>query len=56
MKKKFINVILIIIFTLIVLYFSLKDNYDEIIELLLSSDIRWLFIGYLFVLSYTFLK
>lgn len=56
MKKKFINVILIIIFTLIVLYFSLKDNYDEIIELLLNSDIRWLFIGYLFVLSYTFLK
>lgn len=56
MKKKFINIILIIIFTLIVLYFSLKDNYDEIIELLLNSDIRWLFIGYLFVLSYTFLK
>lgn len=56
MKKKFINIILIIIFTLIVLYFSLKDNYDEIIELLLNSDIRWLFVGYLFVLSYTFLK
>ena len=56
MKKKFINIVLIIIFTLIVLYFSLKDNYDEIIELLLNSDIRWLFIGYLFVLSYTFLK
>lgn len=56
MKKKFINVILIIIFTLIVLYFSLKDNYNEIIGLLLNSDIRWLFIGYLFVLSYTFLK
>lgn len=56
MKKKFINIILIIIFTLIVLYFSLKDNYNEIIELLLNSDIRWLFIGYLFVLSYTFLK
>lgn len=56
MKKKFINIILIIIFTLIVLYFSLKDNYDEIIELLLNSDIRWLFTGYLFVLSYTFLK
>ena len=56
MKKKFINIVLIIVFTLIVLYFSLKDNYDEIIELLLNSDIRWLFIGYLFVLSYTFLK
>lgn len=56
MKKKFINIVLIIVFTLIVLYFSLKDNYDEILELLFNSDIRWLFIGYLFVLSYTFLK
>ena len=56
MKKKFINIFLIVIFTLIVLYFALKDNYKEIIELLLNADIRWLFIGYLFVLSYTFLK
>lgn len=56
MKKKFINIILIVVFTLIVLYFSLKDNYDDIIDLLLNSDIRWLFISYLFVLSYTFLK
>ena len=56
MKKKFTNILLIIIFTIIVLYFALKDNYKEIIKLLVSSDIRWLFIGYLFVLSYTFLK
>ena len=39
MKKKFINIFLIIIFTLIVLYFALKDNYKEIIELLLNADI-----------------
>lgn len=56
MKNKIINIIIIIVLTLIVLYFSLKDNYNEIIDLLLNADIRWLFIGYLFVLSYTFLK
>ena len=56
MKNKLINIIIIIVLTLIVLYFSLKDNYNEIINLLLNADIRWLFIGYLFVLSYTFLK
>ncbi len=56
MKNKLINFILIIILTIIVLYFSLKDNYSEIIKLLLNADIKWLFIGYLFVLSYTFLK
>ena len=56
MKNKIINIIIIIVLTLVVLYFSLKDNYNVIIDLLLNADIRWLFIGYLFVLSYTFLK
>ena len=56
MKNKLINIIIIIVLTLVVLYFSLKDNYNEIITLLLNADIRWLFIGYLFVLSYTFFK
>lgn len=56
MKKKLINIFLIILFTIVVLYFSLKDNYEEIIKLLLNVDIKWLFIGYLLVLSYTFLK
>lgn len=56
MKKKYLNIILIIVLTIIVLYFSLKDNYHEIMSLLLSADIRWLLFGYLLVLSYTFLK
>lgn len=56
MKKNLINIFLIILFTIVVLYFSLKDNYEEIIKLLLNVDIKWLFIGYLLVLSYTFLK
>ena len=56
MKKRTLNLLIIVIFTLIVLYFSLKDNYHEIITSILNADIRWLFIGYLLVLSYTFLK
>ena len=40
MKNKLINFILIIILTIIVLYFSLKDNYSEIIKLLLNADIK----------------
>lgn len=56
MKKRTLNLLIIVIFTLIVLYFSLKDNYHEIITSILNADIRWLFISYLLVLSYTFLK
>ena len=56
MKKKYLNILLIIVITIIILYLSLKDNYREIMSLLLSADIRWLFVGYLLVLSYTFLK
>lgn len=56
MKKRTINILIIVVFTLIVLYFSLKDNYKEIIDSILNADIRWLFISYLLVLSYTFLK
>lgn len=56
MKKKYLNIILIIGLTIIVLYFALKDNYHEIMSLLLNADIRWLLFGYLLVLSYTFLK
>lgn len=56
MKKRTLNLLIIVIFTLIVLYFSLKDNYHEIITSILNADIRWLFISYLLVLGYTFLK
>ena len=56
MKSKFINIIIIVVLTLFVLYFSLKDYYSEIITSLFNADIRWLLVSYLFVLSYTFFK
>jgi len=56
MKNKKLNIFIIAFLTLIVLYFSLKDDYQKIIPLLFEANIIWLFIAYLFVLSYTFLK
>lgn len=56
MKNKKLNIILIIILTIIVLYFALKDNYKEILPLLFEANIFYLILGYLFVLGYTFLK
>ena len=56
MKNKKINIIIVVLLTIFVLYFALKDNYKQIIPLLFKADIRWLIISYLLVLSYTFLK
>jgi len=56
MKNKKLNIILVIILTLFILYFALKDNYQQIIPLLFKANIFWLIISYLLVLSYTFLK
>lgn len=56
MKKKNLNIFIIIILTIIVLYFSLKDNYKEILNLLFQAKIGWILIGYLLVFIYTFLK
>lgn len=56
MKNKKINILLIIILTIVVLYFALKDNYKEIIPLLFQANIGWLVISTILVLGYTFLK
>lgn len=56
MKNKKLNIFIIVVLTLIVLYFALKDDYQKIIPLLFEANLIWLFIAYLFVLSYTFLK
>lgn len=54
MKKK--NIILLFVLTIIILFFTLKDNYKEIITALLNINIVWVIISYLLVLSYTFFK
>ncbi|MBE6149514.1 MAG: flippase-like domain-containing protein [Firmicutes bacterium] len=54
MKKK--NIILLFVLTIIILFFTMKDNYKEIIDALLNINIFWVIISYLLVLSYTFFK
>lgn len=56
MKNKVLNYIILLVVTFIVLYFSLKDNYKEILDVLSSLDKRWLFVGFLLIVSYWFFK
>ena len=47
MKKKIFNIILLIIFTGIVLYFSLKDNFSSTIKEIATMDLKYLFVAFL---------
>lgn len=52
MKKNKINALIIIIVTLIVLIFALKDDFLEKIIYLLSFNIWWLLLGVVLVFTY----
>lgn len=54
--KRLINFLILILITGIVLYFSLKDNYHEIIKQLSTLNWFWLIIGILLMFSYWFLR
>ena len=47
MKKKWINVVIILIITVVFLWWSLKDNFNEVVETLFSSNLGWLFVALL---------
>lgn len=55
MKKTF-NFILLLLVTTVVLFLCLKDNYDAIINTLISMDIKWLIVGFICIFMYWFLK
>ena len=46
MKKKIFNITLLIIFTGIVLYFSLKDNFSATINQIITMDLKYLFVAF----------
>ena len=48
-NKKFLNYLLLFIFTIIVLYFSLKDNFIEVINVIITMDIKYLFIAFMLI-------
>lgn len=56
MKKKIFNYLLLASVTIIVLYFSLKDNYKEIMDVVITLDIKWLLVGFFLISCYWFFK
>lgn len=56
MKKKILNGILLFVATILVLYFSMKDDYKTVIETIINIDKIYLLIGFFLVLSYWFFK
>lgn len=56
MKKKIFNYFLLLLVTILVLYFSLKDNYEEIISILKTLNKGWLLVACLLIFSYWFFK
>lgn len=52
MKKKIINYLIIFIVTILVLYFSLKDNYYEILNQIININKIYLFIAFLLLIIF----
>lgn len=50
--KKSLNIIILIIITALVLYFSLKDNFKTTINQICSMNISWLIVAFIFVILY----
>lgn len=55
MKKK-INIILLIIITILVLYFSLKDNFKETVNQILTMNIWYLLIAFILLIIFWILR
>ncbi len=55
-KKNFINAIVLIGIALLVLYFSLKDDYEAIMNQLKTIHLGWLFIAFILVILYWILR
>lgn len=54
--KKVANVIVLALVTCLVLYFSLKDNFNTIINEIINVNIFWIVISFLLALSFWFFK
>lgn len=54
--KKVANIIVLALVTCLVLYFSLKDNFNTIINEIINVNIFWLAISFLLAISFWFFK
>lgn len=55
-RKQLINIILLLLFTFLVLFFSLKDNYESIIHEIINLKVSWFFLSIGLVLISLLLK
>ena len=56
MKKKIISFVLIVLAASLVLYFSLKDDYDTIVKTIFSINKIWLIVAFILLFSYYVLR
>lgn len=54
--KKIFNFLLLLTIAVLVLYFSLKDDYNTIVDLILSMNKIWVIVAILLVFSYYFFR
>ena len=54
--KKVLSFLVLILFTIIVLYFSLKDHYQEIVKEILTINKGWLLVSFILIFGYWFFK
>ena len=54
--KKVINIGVLVLVTGLVLYFSLKDDFNTIINEILNVNVFWLVISFLLAFSFWFFK
>lgn len=50
MKKFKLNIIILVLFSSIVMYFSLKDDFSTVISYILKSNLAWLLVAVIFML------
>jgi len=55
-SKKLFNFILLFVFTILVLFFSLKDNFFQIINEIINLNKIWILVGFLLTASYWFFE
>lgn len=51
-----LNIAVLVLITILVLFFSLKDDFNEVIKEILMVNPWWLFVGMFLILSYFFLR
>ena len=56
MKKKILNYVLLALVTMLVLYFSLKDNYREIISQILTMNIWYLLLAFILLIIFWLIR